>query len=393
MANGDLEQFGYGGEYARALHGLRGRYSERRETLSMLKDQVLRVILARLDDEGLTGEVQVSGRVKDLDSFRRKFKSKYDRLTKELLRLEQAAPKSPTMEKQIEDRRSARIALLRDPFLAAGDLVGIRCLCTFSNLTAESSLLSKIVLSAFAEGKATDRTRLPLRDDKKSDDGYNSVHHDLFLKQSDYKGLLEIPFELQIRTLCHHVWSEVSHRLHYKSGDKSSSDRLAALSAKLNAVQAEIDVIRQESVSDYEELIRTVVDKGDITSFAQEPLSERILKVLALYEFKTFNPPLEQRTAVFSPLWLNHMVESLQSAGYQKVEDVLEVLSAGRKHMETYRRELHEDGLVFKKDDGTDLLSKALIFGDAEIRSASIARNYPLLDQTRRYVEKITKPS
>jgi hypothetical protein len=49
--------------------------------------------------------------------------------------------------------------------------------------------------------------------------------------------------------------------------------------------------------------------------------------------------------------------------------------------------------LVFKKDDGTDLLSKALIFGDAEIRSASIARNYPLLDQTRRYVEKITKPS
>lgn len=384
----DVTSFDYTKDYARALHGLRSKYEERRDHYFRLKNHVVRMLTRQLADEGLTEQVHVSGRVKELDSFRRKVKDRYDRLTHGILKRERVRKKTHAVKWEIDELRATRSRLLKEPFAFIGDLVGIRCLCTFSSAFDQHSMLRSVILRTFDEAKLNDVTAVPFAEDKSTKSGYKGVHYDLKLRYADDKDLKEARFELQIRSLCQHVWSEVSHTLAYKEETDLDQVKLRAIASRLNAIQRDLDRLESAATRRFDETVRDVIDNGKTRAFFRSPISQRALRILALHAFKGFDPPLHRGTVQFSPLWLSHLADSLKHAGYEIVEDLLPIVKEGKKHMSAFRQELHEAGSTFKENDGTDLITKTLLFGDAEIGKGMLAQTYPLLEQTRAYIER-----
>lgn len=104
--------------------------------------------------------------------------------------------------------------------------------------------------------------------------GYRSNHFIIKLKKSwletpNYRGLSEMKFEIQVRTILMHAWAEIEHELGYKNKNQvpeSLERKLFMISAKLEEADMQFQEIKN-NVDNYKtELINTAVENKKFTS-------------------------------------------------------------------------------------------------------------------------------
>lgn len=129
-----------------------------------------------------------------------------------------------TLASLIEKARREKCAT---PFSVFSDIVGVRIVCLFKD---DLDAIAEIVTRHLTVLKKDDK-----RAEAESALGYMSIHFDCTLP-ADFRGprydsIKDLKFEVQLRTLCMHSWSSVSHYLDYKGEWDVPKDLRLALSA------------------------------------------------------------------------------------------------------------------------------------------------------------------
>jgi putative GTP pyrophosphokinase len=132
--------------------------------------------------------------------------------------MHQAEVKLHSVSSRVKDVNSfinkAKSKQSEDPLAEIHDVVGIRVVCLFvSDITRIGNLIrnSFTVLSEDDKIEGTDASSF----------GYMSVHFDVIMKETHkgprYDPIARLPFEIQVRTIAMDAWANVSHYLDYKS--------------------------------------------------------------------------------------------------------------------------------------------------------------------------------
>jgi ppGpp synthetase/RelA/SpoT-type nucleotidyltranferase len=123
------------------------------------------------------------------------------------------------------------------------DLIGVRVTCYYET---DVPLIRELLSENFEVLEVTDKTSsLELRDDTF---GYKGLHLDLKLNDQrrtllEYVQFAGFQFEVQIRTIIQHAWSELDHKIKYKKSPP------ATLKRKINRLAALFELADQEFVN------------------------------------------------------------------------------------------------------------------------------------------------
>ncbi len=166
----------------------------------------------------------------------RSFDSKMIHLIIDLLETKQI--KVHNISSRIKERESLKKKLtVKDKYNSLGDvtdIVGVRIITYFED---EVDIIAKIMAEEFT-------IDAPNSVDKRIMDydrfGYSSLHYIASLHKSrtellEYRGYIDMKFEIQIRSLLQHTWAEIEHDIGYKSKSsipdvvKRNFSRVAAL--------------------------------------------------------------------------------------------------------------------------------------------------------------------
>ena len=204
-----------------------------------------------------------------------------------------------------------------DPLTEIKDIVGIRIVTLF---LSDLSKIDEIINSELS---------VISKDDKTTDDdsavGYRSIHYICTFKPEysgpRYKKIAGQQFEIQVRTLCMHAWSAVSHYIDYK-GDwdvpKDLVGSLKALSGLFHIADSQFEQFsearakyRQIAESKKSEL--TKVDLESVFIFFQDNYKER-------YQVKKSN--------------LSSFVHELSQINITSIEQLKDMIAAGRSKLD-----------------------------------------------------------
>jgi putative GTP pyrophosphokinase len=166
-----------------------------------------------------------------------------------------------------------------DPLTEIKDIVGIRIVTLFLSDLPKIDAIINNELSIIS------------KDDKTTNDdsavGYRSIHYICTFKPEysspRYKKIVGQQFEIQVRTLCMHAWSAVSHYIEYK-GDwdvpKDLVGSLKALSGLFHIADSSFEQFyeareRYRQVADSKKSNFTKIDLESVFLFLQENYPER----------------------------------------------------------------------------------------------------------------------
>lgn len=128
----------------------------------------------------------------------------------------------------------------KDPIEDIADIVGIRIVTLFkSNLSDIETILAEEFHVVSKDDKTLSENSVL---------GYRSIHYICTIKNEytgpRYKNITGVKFEIQVRTICMHAWSSVSHYLDYK-GDwdvpKELKESLRALSGLFHIADSQFE--------------------------------------------------------------------------------------------------------------------------------------------------------
>lgn len=193
-------------------------YSSNYPLFTAAEDSFRTLVTSLLSGNGLFPTPVVSSRLKDREECIRKFTLKYQ----------------TDLEEQQQHYEIKNLIT---------DLLGVRVTCYYET---DVPHISKILGDNFDIIKVTDKTSsLETRDDAF---GYKGLHLDLKLNLQrrnlpEYQQFQELQFEVQIRTIIQHAWSELDHKIKYKKSPP------AALKRKINRLAALFELADQEFVN------------------------------------------------------------------------------------------------------------------------------------------------
>lgn len=129
------------------------------------------------------------------------------------------------------------------------DICGIRVICYYQS---DVEKICSIIKKEFDIKEGQDKEEL-LNEDQF---GYRSYHFigkikNKWLEAPNYRGLNELKFEIQVRTILMHSWAEIEHKLAYKQKihiPKHLKRKLYRISAKLEEADEQFEEIKNESV-------------------------------------------------------------------------------------------------------------------------------------------------
>ncbi len=138
-------------------------------------------------------------------------------LQKRSLKVESVSGRIKAFDK-LQTKASAKN--MSNPFTEMSDIVGLRVICLFQS---DIDTVKDIIRQTFDVVKEDDK----LSDREKDVFNYGGTHFDVRLRDisddettsgvnstsSDLHGMV---FEIQIKTICQHAWSVISHNLFYK---------------------------------------------------------------------------------------------------------------------------------------------------------------------------------
>lgn len=274
------------------LEDLRREFQANSPSYSRLKDEVLFILEPALGETDIKLH-SVSSRIKTLDSFLDK----------------------------VEKRE------LKDPFQEISDIVGIRIVCLFLPDIARIAGLIRNSFSVVSEDNKVEGANL-------SSFGYMSVHFVVKLKAEyvgpRYRGLTELRFEIQVRTIAMDAWANVSHHLDYKS-DKDVPDDLRrdfyALSGLFYVADKHFEMFYSSSKK----------SQARMTEFFQEATTQQqSQQEINLDTFKAFLakkfPDRKESDADNT----SRLITELLSLGYKTIGDVDELIEETDQAFKVY---------------------------------------------------------
>ena len=142
-----------------------------------------------------------------------------------------------------------RIKIL-NPFEEIHDLVGFRVVCLF---LADLNELKNLFKTEFDVFDVDDK----IKDKELNIFGYMSVHLKARLKSSSLfkasidDAIINMPFEIQIRTIAQEAWASISHYLDYKKDNNIPDDLkrdFHALSGLFYVADTHFGILKQEQI-------------------------------------------------------------------------------------------------------------------------------------------------
>jgi len=213
------------------------------------------------------------------------------------------------------------------------DMSGIRVI-TFvqSEANAVCRTVQKIFHIAEVEDKSAQRG---------NSFGYRSTHFLAYLRKQQLKepkdyDLLNLPFEIQVRTLLQHAWAEIEHDRNYKFEGTLPPDlqrRFAMLAAVLELSDREFDAIAK-AIDEYVASIKAQTAKGMLDI----PINTASLREYLLTRFKELIPlPLSPRFATRRDA--EEIVRELHGMGIDtlaKLDNIIppDFVEKAQKHLE-----------------------------------------------------------
>ncbi len=268
--------------------------------------------------------------------------SRHDRLTKSLTTLMRTMLKERQIEFLDVTGRTKTVASAKekierkkyaDPLKQITDLTGIRII-TF--LEAQVNQISNLLEELFdidAEN-SMDRSKV-LGSDRM---GYRSSHFVCKLGEhrsglAEYKGLTELKFEVQIRTVLQHAWAELAHDRSFKFGPGlpgAIQRKLNLYSGMLEVVDAGFDSIAKE-IDDYvsslserrgDEIKKTEIDRLSLREFYKYIRNKHGIKLRnsqvnagLINEIRSYGiRDIGSLTNLITPEFLNDLKESGKSS-------------------------------------------------------------------------------
>jgi putative GTP pyrophosphokinase len=208
------------------------------------------------------------------------------------------------------------------------DIAGIRVITYYSS---DVDRVANIVRMEFSVDSENSIDKRALLDPDRF--GYLSLHYVVSLsksyaKQTEYKRLVRLKAEIQIRSILQHAWAEIEHDLGYKSKYAipiQMRRRFSRLSGLLELADDEFDGLRKD-LRDYSEEIATAqhidipVDKISLSHFIKRSDLVRML-----------DDEIQNQTGlelVFEDSFAESLVDKLLFVGVSKLSD----LEAGLMH-------------------------------------------------------------
>lgn len=151
----------------------------------------------------------------------------------------------------------------KNPFDEIEDICGIRVICYFQN---DIEKIKNIILKEF--DITENQTKQELLN--ATEFGYRSTHFIAKIKKEwtsapNYRGLDNLKFEIQVRTILMHSWAEIEHKLAYKS----EIDIPKELRRKFSFISA----VLEDADIKFEEIKNTIADnKSKLIKNAKENL-------------------------------------------------------------------------------------------------------------------------
>lgn len=266
-------------------------YLARREAYEKLGTEVKYILEEKIKSEGIAYH-EITSRVKEFDSFRRKVESKES----------------------------------KSPFEDITDICGVRVICLF---LSDVEKISETIETNF---------KIESKDDRIYSEpdafGYLSVHYvgslpDTFVGPR-YDRLKDLKFEIQLRTIAMHAWATISHYLDYKTPLAIPSQ----LRKDFNALSAMFYVADTHFEMFFGLSEKTRKDAQDSASELGSREEEINLDTLKAYLERKY--PERSRAEADS---LSQLIEELARAGYVTTAQLDEALLKSEKAFEAYERD------------------------------------------------------
>lgn len=204
-----------------------------------------------------------------------------------------------------------------DPFKQIEDICGIRVICYYQT---DVEKICNIIKKEFDIKESQDKEDL-LNDDQF---GYRSYHligkiKKTWLKAPNYRGLENLKFEIQVRTVLMHAWDEIEHELAYKQKvhiPPHLKRKLYRISAKLEEADEQFEDIKKESTEYRNSIITSAKSQGGIFD------KEMKLNLDSFQAFLDFKFPKRKRVIEDTRALLDEMIESKVS--FKELQDYLD---------------------------------------------------------------------
>lgn len=220
---------------------------------------------------------------------------------------------------------------IENPFEEINDIVGLRVICLFLTDIEKIGNVIRETFDVIKEDNKIDSSKF-------ASFGYLSVHFIAKLGKdfsgTRYNNILDIPFEIQVRTIAMDAWANISHYLDYKT-DKDIPEELKrdfyALSGMFYVADKHFQLFFEQREANTEE-IEEVFESGKEEDINSQPINLDTLKILLREKL-----PDCEATADISPL-----VEELTQAGYKTIGEINLLLERSRNAVKTYLQDYEE---------------------------------------------------
>ncbi len=191
---------------------------------------------------------------------------------------------------RIKTRDSFAEKLLRKPDKYASiydmtDILGIRIICYFSDQVDEIAAILRRIFVVDDKDSVDKRKNLD-----PATFGYLSLHYICSLPQKEdhSKGLSEIRFEIQVRTVLQHTWAEIEHDLGYKTdfGIPKAIRRNFARVAGLLEIADEAFLQIRNTIVNYEKDVRDRIINDNVDDMP--------LDLVSLKAYLEFSPRMNE---------------------------------------------------------------------------------------------------
>ena len=204
------------------------------------------------------------------------------------------------------------------PFERIEDIVGLRIICLFLTDIEKIGFLVRNCFTVIREDNKIDNSKF-------ASFGYLSVHFIVKLgnnfKGPRYNKILEIPFEIQVRTIAMDAWANISHYLEYKTDEdipKELKRDFYALSGMFYVADKHFQLFFEQRKENNKE-IAEIIEKGKVDELNNQPINLDTLRIFLNEKLSTYSTSND----------LSWVIEDLSLAGFKTIGELNKILNKG----------------------------------------------------------------
>jgi len=230
------------------------------------------------------------------------------------------------------------------------DICGIRIICYFQN---DIEKIKDIILKEFDVTENQSKQELL----NATEFGYRSTHFIAKIKDSwtstpNYRGLNDLKFEIQVRTILMHSWAEIEHKLAYKSEvdiPKELRRKFSFISAVLEDADIKFEEIKDAIAKNKSQLIKEAKRKQQFDENLELNLDN--LQAFLDYAFEDRKSDIKETRSVLKEMLKYNISFKNLILNYFQYKDILkQIENETIKEIDNHDEDLlwHQAGAVRK---------------------------------------------